>query len=227
MTLVYLLVFWKSKGKDNPVDLLSLLVAGILLIFVVPMFAICIGWFFVFCYQQATQDFMHHCFDSTNRFYWASIRLGTTEPLLVYLLLFPFFGVVCYLYYLLVKGFKSNQQYFETKLNTEEQLALAKIQEKRRDEEMAKNDSSSEEDPEERRKLAPVLDFQNGPKSRSPSRSRSHSRDKSSPKSSKKSIAKKEYQPLANDPKPESRVEKLNVFIPKPLNTKKRNPSPN
>jgi multidrug efflux pump subunit AcrB len=192
----------------------------------------------VFCYQQAKQDFIHHCFDSINRYYWSSIRLGTTEPLIVYLLLFPLFGVVLYFFIILVKEFKENQQYFETKLNTEEQLALKKIQEKRQEEKEALMETSNVDQSDNEKQISPIIAFQNGPSSRSPSRSRSASKeklksisrksskssDKSSKKSSKKSISKKsiskksiskkDYEPIPIDS--EKKVKKTSI----PINNK-------
>ena len=219
LTILYLLIFWKTNGSDTPVTIPSLLVAGILLIFLLPIFGLCIGWFVVFCYQQATQDFMQHCFDSVNKHYWSSIRLGTTEPLIVYLLLFPLFFVALFLYYKLYKEFKENQQYFETKLDTQEQLDLQKIRdsEKQIKEPMQTN---TEENTEENNIPAPIIakgvKDRNKSKSRSPSRSRSSSRNK--PPS--------EYRSPSDSPKKKKKYKKLDSNQPPPPIIASKSPSP-
>ena len=205
LTLIYLLIFWKTHGKENPVGIPALLASGILLIFVIPLFFLSIIWFFVFCYQQASQDFMHHCFDQINRHYWASIRLGTTEPLIIFLLLSPLFLVLLYLFYLLYKEFKNNQHYFESKLDTEEQLKPNEPEKKKPQEEHPLMPESNEE--QKSPTPAPLVAKQvhDKQRSRSPSRSRSSSRSNS----------KKKYQPIENppvNPKPKSPSPKRNVY---------------
>lgn len=182
---------------------MNLLIAGVLLIFVLPVFALCVGWFVVFCYQQASQDFMHHCFDPVNRHYWASIRLGTTEPLIIYLLLFPLFFVAVFFFYQLVKEFKANQQYFETDLNEEEREALQKIQKNeknKRKEELETNNETEDKHPP----IDPVPVIV-AKRSRSNSRSRSRSGSRSSYKSKSKSPKSKKHVPVQEEPKPPSK----------------------
>ena len=119
LTFIYILIFWKTKGRDNPVDLVALVITGILLIFVIPLFILGLTWLIIFCYQQVLQDSLHSCFDEISKSYWSTIRYGTAIPLIVFLFLGPIVLIPVFMYFYLIKTFKKNHHYFEQKIGQE------------------------------------------------------------------------------------------------------------